>query len=265
MIRKVNKKLKMVLVSDDFGFLNFLLQVLDIGKFDVSVVGPTDNVVDTLRKTDADIVIISFEELSKSELIDMLLSLKHMNKKMNLILMSEYFDDVFRNKAMDAGVKDFICKRLDEATMAKVLLKIIEKRSRIKKVYKGKTDNEDKERVLVVDDEPSIREVLSRFLKKRGYSVDTARDGIEALEKVQSVKPKVMLLDITMPRMGGIEVMSRLKGMDENIGVIVISGNSDFEDARKMIRMGAYDYITKPLDLEYLETSVWSKVFLMTN
>jgi DNA-binding response OmpR family regulator len=120
-----------------------------------------------------------------------------------------------------------------------------------------------KGRVLIVDDEAVIRTVLARFLKSKGYEAVTAANGKEALEAVKRERPHLMLLDIRMPEMDGFEVLRRLREVDKEIAVMVITANTDLEEARRIMEMGASDYIVKPFHLDYLETSVITKLLMV--
>jgi len=118
-------------------------------------------------------------------------------------------------------------------------------------------------KVLVVDDEPSVRDVLSRFLVERGYEVDAAADGQEALAMIRADMPDIVLLDLKMPRLGGIELLQLLREEGVDVAVITISGHADEDTARESLRLGAADFINKPFDLEYLETSLLAKLLLL--
>jgi CheY-like chemotaxis protein len=119
-------------------------------------------------------------------------------------------------------------------------------------------------RVLVVDDEAEGVELLREFLSAKGYEVITASDGDEALRKVKEERPHLVLLDIQMPKMDGLEVLRRLREIDKEVGVIMITGVNEQEIARQAMALGAFDYIVKPLDLPYLEQSLWYKISMMT-
>ena len=119
-------------------------------------------------------------------------------------------------------------------------------------------------RVLVVDDEAEGVELLREFLGAKGYEVITASDGDEALRKVKEERPHLILLDIQMPKMDGLEVLRRLREIDKEVGVIMITGVNEQEIARQAMALGAFDYIVKPLDLPYLEQSLWYKISMMT-
>ncbi len=109
-------------------------------------------------------------------------------------------------------------------------------------------------RILVVDDEKVIVELLREFLSAKGYEVYTATDGLVALQRVKEVKPHVVLLDIIMPGLGGIDVLKEIKRIDPDIGVVMATAVVDEELAKRTLQLGAYDYIIKPFNLKYLDT-----------
>jgi DNA-binding response OmpR family regulator len=118
-------------------------------------------------------------------------------------------------------------------------------------------------RVLVVDDEPDAVELLQEFLTAKGYEVLTASDGEEALLQVKEHRPHLVLLDVRMPKLNGLEVLKRVREIDHEVGVIMVTAVNEEETGRQALKMGAFDYITKPLDLQYLERSLWYKITTM--
>jgi two-component system response regulator AtoC len=119
-------------------------------------------------------------------------------------------------------------------------------------------------RVLVVDDEPDAVELLREFLTAKGYEVIAASDGEEALRKLKEDRPHLILLDVRMPKMNGLEVLKRVREIDSGVGVIMVTAVNEEETGREALKRGAFDYITKPLDLQYLERSLWCKIMMMT-
>ena len=115
-------------------------------------------------------------------------------------------------------------------------------------------------KILVVDDEKDITDMLARFLKDAGHEPITAQSGLEAVEKVTKDKPEIVLLDIRMPGMDGVETLKKIRALDPKIGVIMITAFSDEATAKKCIELGAFDYITKPISLDYLEKAVILKL-----
>ncbi|MFH1683780.1 MAG: response regulator [Candidatus Margulisiibacteriota bacterium] len=116
------------------------------------------------------------------------------------------------------------------------------------------------DKILVVDDEQAVCDVLKKFLGKKGYTGLTALSGQEALEIIKNEKPKIVLLDIRMPEMNGIEVLKKIREIDQQIGIVMITAVHEEETAKKCIKLGAYDYITKPFGLEYLENVLMVKL-----
>jgi two-component system, NtrC family, nitrogen regulation response regulator NtrX len=104
--------------------------------------------------------------------------------------------------------------------------------------------------ILVVDDEEAIVSSLSSILQDEGYEVSVAKSGVEALKTYMADPPDLMLLDIWMPEMDGLETLRRIKEIVPNAQIMVMSGHGSIETAVKAIKLGAYDYIEKPLSLE---------------
>lgn len=107
-----------------------------------------------------------------------------------------------------------------------------------------------KETVLIVDDEEGIRESLSGIFEDEGYDVLTACSGEDALELLKEQSPGLVLLDVWLPGMDGIETLSRIKETGSGVPVIMISGHGNIEVAVNSTRLGAYDFLEKPLSLE---------------
>src|SRR6202453_4027548 len=110
------------------------------------------------------------------------------------------------------------------------------------------------ERVLIVEDELHALAGLAELVSGWGYRTETARDGIEGLEKVTEWFPGIIVTDLNMPRMDGLEFLSRLSEMQLNAAVIVLTAQGSVERAVEAMKMGAYDFIQKPVDPTRLKT-----------
>ena len=111
--------------------------------------------------------------------------------------------------------------------------------------------------VMIVDDEDGIRNVLSEFLSGRGYAVSTAKNGREALDRLEKdASIKIILLDVNMPQMGGMELLSEVMRHDQHPNVIMMTAVADREIARQALKTGAFDYILKPFDFAAIEASI---------
>lgn len=102
-------------------------------------------------------------------------------------------------------------------------------------------------KILIIDDDIDICALLKRFLERKGYEVSTAFKGQDGLEKVNQSDYDVILTDFRLPDMDGIDVLKSIKKLKPNIPIIVITGYSDVSQAVKVIRLGAFEYVTKPI------------------
>ena len=106
--------------------------------------------------------------------------------------------------------------------------------------------------ILIIDDEKAIRKTLSEILSFEGYKIDEAVDGEEGLKKFSEKSYDVVLCDIKMPKIDGIEFLEKAKGINDDIPIIMISGHGNIDTAVEAVKKGAFDYISKPPDLNRL-------------
>ncbi|MCM1992224.1 response regulator transcription factor [Oceanirhabdus seepicola] len=114
-----------------------------------------------------------------------------------------------------------------------------------------------KEKILVVDDEKNIADLIAYAFKREDYSVETAYNGEEALDKIKKFNPNVMIIDVMMPKMNGFEVCRKLDNT-ENLGIVMLTAKSDIVDKVIGLELGADDYLTKPFDIRELMARVKS-------
>ncbi len=103
--------------------------------------------------------------------------------------------------------------------------------------------------ILIIDDEKSIRKTLNEILSFEGYKIDEAADGEEGLKKFREKNYDLVLCDIKMPKLDGIEFLEKAKEINDEVPIIIISGHGNIETAVEAVKKGAYDYISKPPDL----------------
>ncbi len=119
-----------------------------------------------------------------------------------------------------------------------------------------KQNNSNSKRILLVDDEQSILDVLARSLVKKGFICDTENDGLRAIHRIKGTMYSLVILDVNMPYMNGTEMLRYLRKIDPNIPVVMISGVESIDLVRQTLRDGAYDYLVKPLNMAEFEMTV---------
>jgi DNA-binding NtrC family response regulator len=109
------------------------------------------------------------------------------------------------------------------------------------------------ERVLVVEDDPATRVGLTELVRTWGFLADSAEDGQEGLQKVTSFRPAIVVTDLVMPRMDGLQLLKTLREVDPDISIVILTAQGTVESAVSAIKDGAYDYLTKPVDPQRLQ------------
>ncbi|HDK26708.1 MAG TPA: sigma-54-dependent Fis family transcriptional regulator [Candidatus Atribacteria bacterium] len=112
------------------------------------------------------------------------------------------------------------------------------------------------EKIFVVDDEQNIRKMLVRVLSSEGYTIKEAANGLEALKKLEGENCSLVLLDLKMPGLNGIEILRKIKEYDPNLPVIMMSAYGSIAEAVEAMKLGALDYLIKPFDIEELKIIV---------
>lgn len=118
-------------------------------------------------------------------------------------------------------------------------------------------------RIVVIDDDPESLERIRQFLTRRRFEVHTAQTGEDALHLIRAIRPHLVLLDICLPGIDGVETLQEIRRFDNTVGVIMMARYEDDEKGRKSLELGASDYMTKPIDYKYLEISVVQKLHSM--
>ncbi|MSR76634.1 MAG: response regulator [Candidatus Omnitrophica bacterium] len=116
--------------------------------------------------------------------------------------------------------------------------------------------------VLVVDDDDAIRNIIVDYLAEQGYLVYESGDGPRALEILERDHPSLMLLDLRLIKMSGLDVLKKSRQVSPDTVVVILSGNQEEGRAKEAIRLGAYDYLAKPISLQQLKTHILDRVFV---
>jgi DNA-binding NtrC family response regulator len=112
----------------------------------------------------------------------------------------------------------------------------------------------NQEKILIVEDEANERTGLAELISSWGYRTETAEDGVEGLQKAEQTAPAIVITDLKMPRMGGIDLLKKLGEQSQDMAVILVTAQGTIDSAVEAMRLGAYDYITKPIDTQRLRS-----------
>jgi DNA-binding NtrC family response regulator len=110
--------------------------------------------------------------------------------------------------------------------------------------------------IFVIDDDPAMRLSCEKILKKEQYLVETFEDGQQGLERIQKQHPNLLVVDLKMPRIGGIDVIKSVNKIDPNISLVVITGYATIDTAVEAMKAGAYDFLPKPFTPDELRLIV---------
>ncbi|GKS59923.1 hypothetical protein YTPLAS18_34500 [Nitrospira sp.] len=168
--------------------------------------------------------------------------------------------DLHENLARELGVTDFLRKGLSLDVLIRSVNHAAQLSVRVPvpsgALPGGESIRDKDETILVVDDEPLVRDLLIRFLSMRGYRVSGAASGEEALDLVDRLKPELVLLDLAMPEMTGVDVIRALQAKAYGGGIVVLTGSQNQEDLQDTWDLGVQEVLFKPVDLDRLLTAV---------
>ena len=172
-----------------------------------------------------------------------------------VILMTATLDPSLLRHAISSGASAVLAKplQLDDVAAA---LRWQEPNARAGAAPPAKRAVATARKVLVVDDDPDMRAMVTELLKSCGYDVHAAADGLAALRTFVAENPDVVLLDIRMPGIDGIDVLASIREIDPYVKVIMLTGVTRMSEANEAFEYGVFDYIGKPVDPAYLELSV---------
>lgn len=193
--------------------------------------------------------------------LDVLAKLRASAPHLPVVIVSENLSPDVESRARELGVTDVLRKGLKMDVIMEAVRRALQHAGKpaaarpVAPVAEAAT-------VLVVDDEPEIVELVGEFLERRGYRVQTATNGEDALALVKKEPPDLMLLDIYMPGMNGVDVLRRLKAQQSPVGVIMLTASQEETLLQEALDLGAFDVLSKPVNLDQLELAVLVKLTL---
>ena len=198
--------------------------------------------------------------------IEVLKQLRTIDPQAAVMILTAWGSDALEKQARQLGVKDFLSKGLSLEVLVEAIQRTLpqpanaaspaEAPAPAKAPQAATAAAGDGNFILVVDDEEPIRDLLKRFLSLRGYNVRLATDGQQALTLVEQEVPRLIVLDVYMPGMNGVEVLRQLRRRQFNVGVILLTASQDDKLLQEALDLGSVDIMGKPVDLERLALAI---------
>src|SRR5229473_3468576 len=195
--------------------------------------------------------------------IEVLTRIRALDPKASVIVLTGAGSADLENQARQMGVTDFLSKGLSLDVLVQAMERVMQQpvkppasSSQSADTQKAPAHSQEAGSILVVDDEPQIRDLLRKFLSARGYQVRVAADGQQALALVDQKSPDIIVLDVNMPGMNGIEVLKRLRAKNYAGGVMFLTSSQDEMLLQEGLELGSVDILGKPVDLERLELTI---------
>jgi len=258
-------KIRILLVDDEADFRDSAKFALERRGIEVETASDGINALKTLKERNYDAVLLDIKMPGIDGSV-----VAHILRKdqpdLPIIILTGHGSIPQAFEATKSGVYDYIAKpcnmdQLAERLKEAVLAHPIEENE---KKFRERTLLQGPAAVLLVDDEEEFLASLKPVLERRKMIVLIAKDGQEAIELLQKVNVDVVLLDVRMPKLDGIDVLTKIKSAKPQIEVILLTGHPKVEIAKQAIRNGAFDYLIKPPDIDELIKTI-KRAFLAKN
>jgi len=232
-LEKSNRKTN-ILVVDDLRSIRLTLGgILEDAGHNVVAVENGYQAMEAVRETHFDAIFMDIK-MPGINGVQTFREVKKIDPKATVIMMTAYSVEDLVEEALEEGAYAIAYKPFDIDRIIAIIEKLLK----------------EKILILVVDEQFSDRETLTGILEDKGYRVTAARDGAEAIEMVKSRHYDIIFLEVRLPGMDGVETFERVKEIDPNAAVIMMTGYSEDESLRRARDQGAYTCIHKPFDME---------------
>jgi len=198
--------------------------------------------------------------------IEVLKQIRAIDPQAAVLILTAWGSDALEQQARQLGVVDFLSKGLSLDVLVDAMERTLQQTAHAASPAQAAAPAGapppapvaagDGDFILVVDDEPQIRDLLKRFLSLRGYKVRVASDGQQALTMVEQQAPQLIVLDVYMPGINGVEVLRQLRRKKYTGGVILLTGSQDDKLLQEALDLGSVDVMGKPVDLERLALAI---------
>lgn len=239
------------MAEDDAGVREILVEYLVSRGFDVTPAADGLEALHQLKRVRPNVMILDLM-MPRLGGIEALVRIRRHFPDVAVVVVTGTPDDALRGRALTLGAAALVSKPLDLDELGAIIATVTP--FDVRKAHAPAAP--DAIKVLIVDDEAELRDMLGEFVERQRYRVFLAPDGLTALRIVIDEQPEIVLLDIQMPRLGGIEALTAIRAIAPATKVIMISGVESVELAQRALSHGAFDYVRKPVDFAYLQQSL---------
>jgi PAS domain S-box-containing protein len=247
-MEELDEKKSILIIDDDENICRTLTLIFNKIDYHVETAKTGNKALEKIRERFFNIALIDIK-LPDIEGIELISPFKKKHPNIELIMITGQGSMETAISAIDEGASYYVTKPLNMDDVLVKIKKLFQKQSlNISNLTKPKII--ENQRILIVDDDINICKSLSLIFKKKGFEVETAGTGKEALEKAQARYYNVALLDLKLPDINGLELLKPLKNMHPDMEVMMVTGYGSMESAMHALNLGASSYITKPLNMD---------------
>jgi DNA-binding NtrC family response regulator len=237
------EKLKVLLVDDEKEFVESLSERLELRNLEADIAYDGEQALEAIKEGKHDVMVLDLR-MPGIDGIEVLRRVKKTNPDIQVVVLTGHGTDKDEEQAKKLGAFAYMKKPIEIDHLIGAL-------------------KQEKMKVLLVDDEKEFVESLSERLELRNLEADIAYDGEQALKAIKKGKHNVMVLDLRMPGIDGIEVLRRVKKSNPDIQVVVLTGHGTDKDEEQAKKLGAFAYMKKPADIDQLVGTLqkaWSRL-----
>lgn len=249
---------KILVIDDETLIRDFIYTLFEKEGLSVITAARGAQAIQMIATEKPDLAIMDLSVPGESGL-SLLQKIREKSPKLPVVVFSGSVTPEIEKDAYAAGAIEVIQKGVPVSELRDKIKKIIESSH---KILGSSEVKRKEEKILVVDDEDGIRSLLITFFTRKGFKTTGARSGEEALRLLDTEKPTVILLDINMPGMDGLLTLKKIREKDARVGIVMATGVQDEQIVQEAMDLGAYHYVLKPFDLQYLELVVLTRLML---